>query len=281
MSDEVIAPEGAEGGSAGSPEGQQAEPQTEQQVAETPAAAPDYLTRAAFEEAMGGFSSSQQQRIDELNQQLRAMAAHQKRMAQPAPQPTKSEPLVPPLPDFANMDQYKFHELMGKLANGPMEQIQKLQQRLESFEQSQRQQTEADRTYQLFNTQTEEAKRLFPIFQDKDNFELLTNQVVAAVYQSNGNPRSVNVPAIAKRLQDRIYAIADAKYKAKLGGVPAAVPGAPAAPGKTPPIKGSASSPASKQEFKEIKSVRDYEDNLDKFFHQLGSQIAADRTGGD
>jgi hypothetical protein len=281
MPDEVIAPEGAESGGEAGAEAQIDTAQVEQQPAAAPA--PEYLTRAAFEEAMGGFSSSQQQRIDELNQQLRAMAAHQKRMAQPAPQPTKTEPLVPPLPDFANMDQYKFHELMGKLANAPMEQIQKLQQRLETFEQSQRQQSEANSIYQMMTSQTEEAKRAFPIFQDKENMELLQNQVVAAIYQSNGNPRSVNVPAIAKRLQDRIYAIADAKYKAKITGAPVAAPGAVpgSVPGKTPPIKGSASSPAGKQQFKEVKSIRDFEDNLDKYYHQLGEQIAADRTGGD
>jgi len=232
---------GMDGGDSGGPE-----PSGEgaQASAGTPAT-PNYMTREQFEEAMGGYSQSHQERLDGVSKSFGGMQDMIKQLVEAQkPQPP---PLVPDAKALENIDAHGMRELLSNITGKYDGTIKELREELQKTQNDWKQRAEAEKIHGHFRGQVDSTAKQYPMLQSQYGQRLLQDLTIAGIENSRGDYRKVNVPAMGQALN----AFLDAEVKARVAAMTRAAQaqggtaqgGGQAAP--RAPAKGAPTKPAS------------------------------------
>lgn len=217
---------------------------------------PKYLTEEALQEALSGFASQFQEYFDGIHGQVSQLGSQVQNMQRRSAQPRQpQQPILPELPDFhemlQNQDSYSLRRMFEQMNNRYESRLNRAMQMIERIN-SQRQQEQTEKMYyDHFMNQVNAAVKQFPRFADPQARDYFEHQVAAAIANSGGNVRSVNVLQIAKGMDTWLGSLgagaagaAAAAAGAEGGGEGGEPPAPPAGPGAAP--KGTASKPTEK-----------------------------------
>ena len=160
-----------------------------------------YIDRETFDQAISGLTQEFARRFEQLQQYMVAP-----RQQEPQ-QPQNQEPEFPDYVDFEQrylQDPANFYKLNQQMWNELKQTKQQLAQRLEQLQNEIKTREYAERVYNYLNNQTEAVAKQYPVFQNKQAKELLKSQVAMRLQLSNGDLRQLDVPKIAKELNDAI-----------------------------------------------------------------------------
>jgi len=209
---------------------------------------PSYMTREAFEEAMAGYSTSQQERIDKVLQNFGGMQDMIKSLVES--QKPKPPPLIPDEKDLANIDARGMRDILHRMAEEHKMSVSELRKELDSTKSEWKRQQEVGRIHGYFTDQVGKTAQQYPMLQKPFAKTLLQNWVVAQVESCKGDYRKVNVPQMGQQLN----AFLEGELKTRMTSAASKAAPAPAAgtvrgpdgkfvPAKAPP-KGSGTKPA-------------------------------------
>lgn len=203
-----------ESGQGDGAEAEGQEPVTES--AETPSEqpAPSYMTREAFEEAMGGWGQQYQERLDKVAGSFSGLQDMLKQVIESnKPQPP---PLIPDIRAFENIDAHGMREMLAGITSKYDKTISELQAKLDR-QQTEWQQKETVR--EIHGHLTEQVKAVssqHPYLQKPFGQKLLQKMVIAEIEASKGDFRKVNVQAAGTALNAFLEEEVAARMKAKM-----------------------------------------------------------------
>jgi hypothetical protein len=204
---------------------------------------PSYMTREAFDEAMGGYSTAQQERIDRVAQSFGGMQKLIESLIES--QKPKPPPLVPDAKTLEGIDAHGMRELLTNLHGQHDKTVKELREEIQKMNKDWTQKTETQRIHGHFKQQVEETSKNFPMFKKPYGAQLLQQLTIAAIESSDRDYRKVNVPQIGQSINAFIEAEVkervNAMTRAAQAGADQGKGGKPA-PGKAP-LKGAPSRP--------------------------------------
>lgn len=249
MPEDLEAGAGAEPGmDAGDGGGQEPAGEGAQASHQSQSAQPNYMTREAFEEAMGGWGQQYQERLDSVASNFGSMQDMMRQLIEankPAPQP-----IVPEAEKLQNLDAHGFRQILTTINDKHERAISELQKQLETTRSEWKQEQMTRQIYNHFSDQAKTVSAANPYLQTPFGQQLLQKMIVAEIEGSKGNYRKVNVQAIGQALNTFIDEQVNSRMKAKMpaapqGGPNARGPDGKFVPAKSPP-KGTATKPGEK-----------------------------------
>lgn len=208
---------------------------------------PNYMTREAFEEAMAGYSTSQQERIDKVLQNFGGMQDMIKSLVES--QKPKPPPLIPDEKDLANIDARGMRDLLHRMAEEHKGSLESLRKEMADTKQEWKRQTEASRIHGFLSDQIGKTSEQYPLLKKPLGKQLLQSWVISSLQGNNNDYRKVNVAQMGQQ----INAFLEGELKERMSSAASRATNAPAAgqrgpdgkflPAKSPP-KGSGTKPA-------------------------------------
>lgn len=180
---------------------------------------PSYMTREAFEEAMGGWGQQYQERLDSVAGSFSSMQDMIKQLIEAnKPQPP---PLIPDVRAFENIDAHGMREMLAGITSKYDKTIGELQSRLEKQQTEWQQKETVRQIHSHLSEQVKAVSAQHPHLQKPFGQKLLQKMVIAEIESSKGDFRKVNVQAAGQALDAFIEEQVAARVKTKM---PAAAP---------------------------------------------------------
>jgi len=238
--------------------------------------APDYMTRQAFEEAIGGLGSQYQERFDKMQTNFSGLEKLLKDMyEQSKPKPPA---LIPEQAEFEKYDAGKVRELLSNLHKTHEDRYSKLSQDFQDFQAKLEMKEKANQNFYVLSKATDQACRAFPKeFGNPGGRAMLERQIVAHLHGANGDISKVNVGQIAAELANWHRNAVKSLYEEKIRSAGEPPPETKPGKGASSPPKGAPSKPGTKDGGNV--SGKNFRQQSRAFLEQWASSVAGDREG--